>query len=451
MHLCDLFSFRNFFWFLIIYTLYLAPNHCSCTLLKPTSKKAIEDLQINITKQFKLNHSLDNKSTYSSLSSSSSNHFTSSLSSSASSFSSSSSCSSESQANEDVLATSDVRLGAHVASVGTLMVSDELIDNSALETRTDRTDKSKLLIELTTEVNLNLKQTTSLNDNLSVNDVMSQEDDYLHSHLNEHLDQKLNQQLDQTIANAHNNLLNDYLIADLQDKTPDNYKLIKNQDKLNNEPIIYSSSISNRDTLDTGHAVFTPIQPPPSSSIDLGPNSQSVFNYPIDFTQQNLNHKKHSHSDNLTSNVKHVHEEIEELVPNTKHHQHNEVGVCKDGLVVPAWRPIYNLTGFDRAIRGLVYFLALCYLFVGVSIIADRFMAAIEVITSQEKDVIIRQPNGETHVISVRIWNETVSNLTLMALGSSAPEILLSIIEVYAQNFNAGDLGPVSQKEKHQF
>lgn len=28
------------------------------------------------------------------------------------------------------------------------------------------------------------------------------------------------------------------------------------------------------------------------------------------------------------------------------------------------------------------------------------------------------------------MWNETVSNLTLMALGSSAPEILLSVIEV---------------------
>lgn len=39
-------------------------------------------------------------------------------------------------------------------------------------------------------------------------------------------------------------------------------------------------------------------------------------------------------------------------------------------------------------------------------------------------------PNGETSVATVRIWNETVSNLTLMALGSSAPEILLSVIEV---------------------
>lgn len=49
---------------------------------------------------------------------------------------------------------------------------------------------------------------------------------------------------------------------------------------------------------------------------------------------------------------------------------------------------------------------------------------------NKEKDVTITMPNGETSVATVRIWNETVSNLTLMALGSSAPEILLSVIEV---------------------
>lgn len=69
-------------------------------------------------------------------------------------------------------------------------------------------------------------------------------------------------------------------------------------------------------------------------------------------------------------------------------------------------------------------------------------MASIEVITSQEKEVIIKKPNGETQTISVRVWNETVSNLTLMALGSSAPEILLSVIEVFAMDFQSGDLGP---------
>ncbi|XP_059610533.1 sodium/calcium exchanger 1 [Phlebotomus argentipes] len=115
---------------------------------------------------------------------------------------------------------------------------------------------------------------------------------------------------------------------------------------------------------------------------------------------------------------------------------------CEDGLLVPVWQPTSNLTFGDRFSRGLVYFLVMIYLFIGVSIVSDRFMAAIEVITSKEKEVKIRKPDGETQIVVVRVWNETVANLTLMALGSSAPEILLSIIEIIAKNFKAGDLGP---------
>ncbi|XP_038827689.1 sodium/calcium exchanger 1a isoform X20 [Salvelinus namaycush] len=81
-------------------------------------------------------------------------------------------------------------------------------------------------------------------------------------------------------------------------------------------------------------------------------------------------------------------------------------------------------------------------MFLGVSIIADRFMASIEVITSQEREITIKKPNGEKVTTTVHVWNETVSNLTLMALGSSAPEILLSVVEVCGHNFDAGDLGP---------
>lgn len=43
----------------------------------------------------------------------------------------------------------------------------------------------------------------------------------------------------------------------------------------------------------------------------------------------------------------------------------------------------------------------------------------------------ISKSSGLSTVTTVRVWNETVSNLTLMALGSSAPEILLSVIEVW--------------------
>uniref|UniRef100_A0A671V1V2 Solute carrier family 8 member 2b n=1 Tax=Sparus aurata TaxID=8175 RepID=A0A671V1V2_SPAAU len=118
-----------------------------------------------------------------------------------------------------------------------------------------------------------------------------------------------------------------------------------------------------------------------------------------------------------------------------------DVPVCRPGILLPVWMPRGPGLG-DQVARAVVYFVSLMYMFLGVSIIADRFMASIEVITSQEKEVTITMPNGETSVATVRIWNETVSNLTLMALGSSAPEILLSVIEVCGHGFHAGELGP---------
>ncbi|XP_042300609.1 sodium/calcium exchanger 3-like, partial [Sceloporus undulatus] len=118
-----------------------------------------------------------------------------------------------------------------------------------------------------------------------------------------------------------------------------------------------------------------------------------------------------------------------------------EATECQEGVILPVWLPQNPSVG-DKVARAIVYFVALIYMFLGMSIIADRFMASIEVITSQEKEITIKKPNGETTTTTIRIWNETVSNLTLMALGSSAPEILLSIIEIVGHGFHAGDMGP---------
>lgn len=115
---------------------------------------------------------------------------------------------------------------------------------------------------------------------------------------------------------------------------------------------------------------------------------------------------------------------------------------CRDGLLFPVWKPTEHITVGDRFARGTIYFLFMCYLFLGVSIVSDRFMAAIEKITAIEKEVTIHKKDGTKQKVVVRVWNETVANLTLMALGTSAPEILLSIIEIFTQNFEAGDLGP---------
>ncbi|XP_045593299.2 sodium/calcium exchanger 1 isoform X10 [Procambarus clarkii] len=115
---------------------------------------------------------------------------------------------------------------------------------------------------------------------------------------------------------------------------------------------------------------------------------------------------------------------------------------CKEGLILPVWSPQEDLTSGDRVARAIVYFVLMIWFFIGVSIVSDRFMGSIEKITSQEKEVSVKRPNGDTQIIVVQVWNETVANLTLMALGSSAPEILLSVVEMFATNFEAGDLGP---------
>lgn len=132
------------------------------------------------------------------------------------------------------------------------------------------------------------------------------------------------------------------------------------------------------------------------------------------------------------------------LVSNKTLSNHTKCGgstECKEGVILSAWEPD-NPTFTDRLARATIYFVGLAYMFLGVSIIADRFMSSIEVITSQERQITIKKQNGEKITTTVRIWNETVSNLTLMALGSSAPEILLSVVEVCGHNFDAGQLGP---------
>ena len=119
---------------------------------------------------------------------------------------------------------------------------------------------------------------------------------------------------------------------------------------------------------------------------------------------------------------------------------------CSNGVILPVWggeerNYCYDIPAGEAAGRSILYLICLLYCFLGVSIIADRFMAAIEVITSQKR-VVTTVIDGVEQKFKVLIWNETVANLTLMALGSSAPEILLSIIEIVGNNFQAGELGP---------
>lgn len=105
--------------------------------------------------------------------------------------------------------------------------------------------------------------------------------------------------------------------------------------------------------------------------------------------------------------------------------------------------PLFSEYTWPEEVRSTVYLLGLLYCFLGVAIIADIFMGSIEKITSKTRKVYLTsEKEDEPEVIEVRIWSDAVANLTLMALGSSAPEILLAIIEVMNNKFEAGKLGP---------
>ena len=78
---------------------------------------------------------------------------------------------------------------------------------------------------------------------------------------------------------------------------------------------------------------------------------------------------------------------------------------------------------------GTLYLLFLVWLFIGISILADIFMDAIEVITSKSTIVMIPDSDGNMIHVEKMTWNPTIANLTLMALGSSAPEIILSLAD----------------------
>ena len=84
----------------------------------------------------------------------------------------------------------------------------------------------------------------------------------------------------------------------------------------------------------------------------------------------------------------------------------------------------------SRGGMGVALVIFICWLFLGIAIIADIFMEAIEQITSQTVLKEVWSTDGkQKYFVEHNVWNPTLANLSLMALGSSAPEIFISVIE----------------------
>ncbi|XP_076456318.1 sodium/calcium exchanger Calx-like [Babylonia areolata] len=106
--------------------------------------------------------------------------------------------------------------------------------------------------------------------------------------------------------------------------------------------------------------------------------------------------------------------------------------------------PVVPEEGWLTGLRGSLYLLGLLWCFFGVAIVSDCFMCSIETITSRTRKVQIPDPNSPDGVktIHVKVWNDTVANLSLLAFGTSAPEMMMYLIEMVTKGFQSGELGP---------
>ena len=100
----------------------------------------------------------------------------------------------------------------------------------------------------------------------------------------------------------------------------------------------------------------------------------------------------------------------------------------------------YEFT-WNPGVRAALYLVGLIWTFLGVAILSDAFMAGIETITGQTKMVTVQDADGNDVTTEELIWNPAVANLTLLALGSSAPEIMMSCIEIGANEAYFGAIG----------
>jgi solute carrier family 8 (sodium/calcium exchanger) len=116
-----------------------------------------------------------------------------------------------------------------------------------------------------------------------------------------------------------------------------------------------------------------------------------------------------------------------------------EVGGKNKGLFLPLFRAENEFDVYW--LRAIIYAVFLVYFFLGVAICADSFMGAIETITSRRKQLIDKASGSRS---TQKVWNETVATLSLMALGSSGPEIALSVVDLFKKKFHFSDLGPAT-------
>lgn len=93
--------------------------------------------------------------------------------------------------------------------------------------------------------------------------------------------------------------------------------------------------------------------------------------------------------------------------------------------------------------RAFLYFLGLAYCFIGLSAITARFFQSMENVVKHTRKVVEVDPVTKTETIRhEKVWNYTVADISLLAFGTSFPQISLATIDAIQNmgNLYAGGL-----------
>lgn len=100
-------------------------------------------------------------------------------------------------------------------------------------------------------------------------------------------------------------------------------------------------------------------------------------------------------------------------------------------------------TKLGNGVRTFLYFVALAYCFIGLSAITARFFRSMEHVVKHSRIVEEIDPSTNTIVVKhKKVWNYTIADITLLAFGTSFPQISLATIDAIRNlgQLNAGGL-----------
>ncbi|XP_057535923.1 magnesium/proton exchanger [Amaranthus tricolor] len=96
-------------------------------------------------------------------------------------------------------------------------------------------------------------------------------------------------------------------------------------------------------------------------------------------------------------------------------------------------------------LRTTLYFVGLAYCFIGLSAITSRFFRSMESVVKHERKMVEIDPLTKVETVRYeKVWNYTIADISLLAFGTSFPQISLATIDAIRNlgSLYAGGLGP---------